>query len=166
MSTAGRQRTVGFVWGEPADGAVHGRLEGSEDADRTWIRIPTDHTADFLGDRVESGGRCRLAADLVRPDLPEYVAVVDWRERAVDLNVRTPLTKREADVYVLHRWFGLDRTGIAEELSISPNTVDNHLQRVRDIDSEMTQLVADTARSLGLVEEVAENIPEIEYVGD
>jgi hypothetical protein len=166
MTARSRQRTVGFVWGEPSNGAVYGRVEGGPEDETLWVGIPIERTADLVGERIESSGRCRLAADLIRSELPSYVSHVDWRERAVDLNVRTPLTKREADVYVLRRWFGLDRTQIADELGISPNTVDNHLQRVKDIDSEMTRLVVDTAQSLGLVEDIAETLPGIKYVGD
>lgn len=166
MTATARQRAVGFIWGEPSNGVVRGRFEGGRDDAPIWVSVPVDRTTDLVGERVESRGRCRLAADLVRPDLPSYVSVVDWRERSVDLNVRTPLTKREADVYVLRRWFGLERVEIADELEISPNTVDNHLQRVRDIDSEMTRLVVNTAQSLDLVEDVAETLPGIEYVGD
>lgn len=163
--TQGHRRTVGFVWGEPCDGIVRGRFE-RRDGDSLWVSVPAAKVVDLVGERVDSGGRCRFAADLVEPELPAYVSTVDWRARAVDLHVRTPLTKREADVYVLHRWFGLDRTGISDELDISPNTVDNHLQRIRNIDSEMIQLVADTVESLGLAEDVAESIPGVEYVGN
>lgn len=166
MTTESRHRTVECVWGTPCEGMVWGRLDGGDGGSSLWIQTSPDRLREFVDATVESSGRCRTVGDRLDGDLPAGVSEVNWRELSVDLHVRTPLTEREADVYVLHQRFGLDRAEIAAELSISPNTVDNHLQRVRNIESEMTQLVVDTVESLGLVKDVAETIADVEYVGN
>lgn len=166
MTAQSRQRTVKCVWGVPCEGVVLGRLDRGDGVPAVWIRTSPDRLREFVDGTIEAGGRCRPSGDYLDGDLPPGVSEVDWRELSVDLHVRTPLTEREADVYILHRRFGLDRAEIAAELSISPNTVDNHLQRVRNIESEMTKLVVDTVESLGLVREVAETIADVEYVGN
>jgi len=143
-----------------------GRIDGDVAASPTWFRTASERLSELVDQPVDSCGRDQLDVRTVESGLPDGFVSVDWRELAVDLNVRTPLTEREADVYVLHHQFGLDRTEIATTLSLSPNTVDNHLQRVRSIESEMTQLVVDTVESLGLVEDVAETITGVEYVGN
>lgn len=166
MTAKARHRTIECVWGTPYEETVLGRLERADEAPAVWIRTSPDRLEEFVDDTVDGSGRSRPVGNRLDGDLPSGISAVDWRELSVDLHVRTPLTEREADVYVLHQRFGLDRAEIATELSLSPNTVDNHLQRVRNIESEMTQLVVDTVESLGLVEAVAETITDVEYVGN
>lgn len=143
-----------------------GRLDRGDEDQSVWIRTTTSRLSRFVDETVEGPGRSRVVGNILDGDLPSGVTEVDWRELSVDLHVRTPLTEREADVYVLHHRFGLDRAEIAAELSLSPNTVDNHLQRVRDIESEMKELVINTVESLDLTKDVAETIADVEYVGD
>jgi hypothetical protein len=166
MTAQSKQRTIECVWGTPCGKMVWGRLDRGEGVSALWIQTSPNRLRTLVDATVETSGRCRTVENCLDGDLPADVSEVDWRELSVDLHVRTPLTEREADVYVLHQRFGLNRSEIAAELSISPNTVDNHLQRVRNIESEMTQLVVDTVESLGLVQDVAETIADIEYVGD
>jgi len=139
------------------NGRVYGRVVRPMPPSEPCLVEISETTVADRGDAesVDSVDRVRLRMD---GNLIDEVRPADWRQYAVNLHVQTPLTRREADVYVLHNWFGLGRKGIASELGISPNTVDNHLQKVRSIDEEMTDLVLNTIEALNLTEQVREEI--------
>jgi len=161
---ADRDRPGGrrFVFGTPQGGETYGRVVEDGADELRWVVLPTETVADLAGDEEPTSVERVPLRDWDRGELPDGAREVDWCQLAVDLHVRTPLARREADVYVLRRWFGLGRSEIANELEISPNTVDNHLQNVADIDDEMTELVVNTIRALGLADPVLAALPDAE----
>jgi DNA-binding CsgD family transcriptional regulator len=139
------------------NGRIYGRVTRPRPpSEPCLVEVPETIVAE-RGDAESIGSVDRVGLRM-DGNLISEVRPADWRQYAVNLHVRTPLARREADVYVLHNWFGLGRKGIASELGISPNTVDNHLQKVRGIDEEMTDLVLNTIEALNLTEQVREEI--------
>ncbi|WP_135855094.1 helix-turn-helix transcriptional regulator [Halorussus salinus] len=154
-----------FLHGTPVGGEVYGRLSQAGETGIEWVtysaevldRVVPDHEFSRPG-RLDF---TQLSADQRRV-LQNAATQRDWRELAVDLHVKTPLTNREADVYVLRQWFALNRREIADQLDISPNTVDNHVQRVKEIDGEMIELVSNTIQYFDIAEEVAAEVSQVE----
>ncbi|WP_256391540.1 sigma factor-like helix-turn-helix DNA-binding protein [Natronoarchaeum rubrum] len=159
-----RERPGGrrFAFGTPQGGETYGRIVEDAGVDPRWVVLPTETVRELAGDADLASAERVPLRKWDRGELPEGAREVDWCQISVDLHVRTPLTRREADVYVLRRWFGLGRSEIARELEISPNTVDNHLQNVKDIDDEMTELVVNTIRALDIEESVLSALPGVD----
>jgi hypothetical protein len=163
-TTIDRERPGGrrFAFGTPRGDETYGRVIEDAGVDPRWVVLPTENVRELAcNDDLASAERVPLR-EWDSGELPEGAREVDWCQISVDLHVRTPLTRREADVYVLRRWFGLERSEIARELDISPNTVDNHLQNVKDIDDEMTKLVVNTIRALDIEDSVLSALPDVE----
>ena len=156
----GRPRRRRFVFGTPQDGTAYGRVVADSHTEERWIAIPSESVERIAGTDDLTDTNCVPLRELAPDELPDGATDTDWRQLAVDLQVKTPLTQREADVYVLCRWFGLERGEIATTLDISPNTVDNHLQNVKDIDDEITELVINTIEALDLTDPVLSALPD------
>lgn len=60
-----------------------------------------------------------------------YADRMKYEERAEELQERTVLKRREAEVWALTEQ-GLDREEIAAELGIAPSTVASHSSRIND----------------------------------
>ena len=74
-----------------------------------------------------AGAGLALRNSGVRSSENEILARVDVQ------NAVRALSPRSREVLIMHRWRGLTYAEIAESLSISPRTVDTHLERAMDV---------------------------------
>jgi DNA-directed RNA polymerase specialized sigma24 family protein len=122
-----------LLYGETADviGEPHkafARFDGQ------FVLIPTDLLGRISDEHEHVPGE--IALGMLDADA-YFDAVDDFQEIAADelvddLEEQTVYSRREAQMVVFHGWFDMGRQEIARELSVAPNTVDNHLRAARD----------------------------------